>query len=127
MSKQFETGHAKNVAHLQKLIQQVATYTEYSPSVDNVTLSSLNTLYATAHTVINEIENMRIANKQAIHNRQEAYKNIKPLSTRIINNLEILGLTQGTLDQAKSLNHLIQGASRKKTAIATNPTQIIKT
>lgn len=127
MSKQFKTGLAKNVAHLQKLIQQVATYPEYNPSVDNVTLASLNTLYATAQTIINDIENKRIANKQAIHNRQEAYKNLNPLSTRIINHLEILGLTQGILDQAKSLNHLIQGASRKKTTIATNPTQITKT
>jgi len=127
MSKQIETGHAKNVANLQKLIEQVTVYTEYNPSVDNLTLANLNTLYTTAQTAVNEIEDKRIANKQAIHTRQETYENLKPLSTRIINHLEILGLPEGTLDQAKSLNRLIQGAPRKKTTTPTDPNEITRT
>ena len=47
--------------------------------------------------------------------RQSAFENLKPTCTRIINLLEILGLPQGTLDQAKSLNRTIQGGQKKTT------------
>ena len=45
MSKQYETGNAKNVANLQKLIEQVTVYTAYNPPVDNLKIVNLNTLY----------------------------------------------------------------------------------
>lgn len=47
MSKQYETGHAKNVANLQKLIEQVTVYTNYNPPVENLTIANLQTLYTT--------------------------------------------------------------------------------
>lgn len=119
MSQQFETGHAKNVANLQKLIEQVTVYTEYNPSVENLTLVSLNTLYNSALTSLSQVEEKRNANKNAIHARQQDYENLKPVTTRIINQLDILGLQKGVLDQAKSLNRLIQGVSKKKKP--TNP------
>lgn len=127
MSKQIETGHAKNVANLQKLIEQVTVYTEYNPSVDNLTLANLSALYTTALTAVNEIETKRIANKLAIHTRQGAYEDLRPLTTRIINHLDILGLSEGILDQAKSLNRLIQGSSRKKVISPTDTTEITRT
>lgn len=118
MSKQYETGHAKNVANLQKLIEQVTVYTNYNPPVENLTIANLQTLYTTSQTKLNEVEEKRTANKSAIHERQVAFENLKPTCTRIINHLEILGLSEGTIDQAKSLNRLIQG-SKKSTATTT--------
>ncbi|QTE21823.1 hypothetical protein [Polaribacter cellanae] len=117
MSKQYETGNAKNVANLQKLIEQVSVYTGYNPSVENLTIASLNTLYTNALASVTAVEEKRNANKNAIHTRQQAYSNLKPITTRIINQLDILGLTKGVLDQAKSLNHLIQGSAKKKKVI----------
>lgn len=117
MSKQNETGNAKNVANLQKLIEQVSVYTGYNPSVENLTIANLNTLYTNALASLTEVEEKRNANKNAIHTRQQAYTNLKPVTTRIINQLDILGLTKGVLDQAKSLNHLIQGSGKKKKVI----------
>lgn len=114
MSQQYETGHAKNVANLQKLIEQVTVYTDYNPSVENLTLVNLNTLYNTSLASLTALEEKRNANKNAIHARQQVYENLKPITTRIINQLDILGLQTGILDQAKSLNRLIQGASKKK-------------
>lgn len=104
MSQQYETGHAKNVANLQKLIVQVTVYIEYNPSVENLTLVSLNTLYNSALTSLSQVEEKRNANKNAIHVRQQVYQNLKPVTTRIINQLDILGLSKGVLDQAKSFN-----------------------
>ena len=115
MSKQYETGHAKNVANLQKLIEQVTVYTSYNPPVENLTIANLQTLYTTSLAKLDAVEEKRTANKSAIHNRQVAFENLKPLCTRIINHIEILGLSEGTLDQAKSLNRLIQGGKKSTT------------
>lgn len=113
MPSQYETGHAKNVANLQKLIEQITVYTDYNPPVANLEIANLQTLYTTALTKLNEVESKRNANKNAIHLRQVAYENLKPTCTKIINLLDILGITQGTLDQAKSLNKLIQGGQKR--------------
>ena len=115
MPSTSEVGHAKNVANLQKLTEQVTVYTLYNPPVDNIKVANLQTLYTTASTKLNEVEEKRNANKNAITLRQSAFENLKSTCTKIINHLEILGLPQGTIDQAKSLNRLIQGGQKKST------------
>ena len=113
MASTSETGHAKNVANLQKLIEQVTVFANYNPPVANLEIANLQTLYTNSLTKLNEVEDKRNANKNAIHLRQVAYENLKPTSTKIVNLLDILGITKGTLDQAKSLNKLIQGGQKK--------------
>ena len=115
MSSTSETGHAKNVANLQKLTEQVNVYTLYNPPVDNLKIANLQTLYTDAIAKLSEVEDKRHANKNAITLRQSAFENLKSTCTRIINVLDILGLPQGTLDQAKSLNRVIQGGQKKAT------------
>ena len=114
MSKQFETGNAKNVANLQKMTEQVAVYANYNPAVESLTITSLVELYNNAAAVLTSVKEARNNNKSAIYKRQEAYETLKPLSTRIINQVEILDLSKGTLNQAKSINRLIQGTPKKK-------------
>ena len=115
MPSTSEVGHAKNVANLQKLTEQVTVYTLYNPPVENLTVESLQTLYITASAKLTEVEDKRLANKNAIASRQSAFENLKSTSTKIINHLGILGLSEGTLDQAKSLNRVIQGGQKKTT------------
>ncbi|WP_420551987.1 hypothetical protein [Tenacibaculum aiptasiae] len=117
MSKQYETGNAKNVANLQKLIEHISLYTNYNPPVESLTVENLNLLYANALNAITEAEEKRNAKKNAISVRQEKYNTLKKTSTRVINQLEILGLTEGILAQAKHLNKLIQGNTKKKKQI----------
>ena len=45
MPSTSEVGHAKNVANLQKLTEQVTVYTLYNPPVDNLTIANLQALY----------------------------------------------------------------------------------
>lgn len=111
-----ETGQPKNVANLQKLTEQVNVYTLYNPPVDNLKVANLQTLYNTASTKLSEVEDKRNANKNAITLRQSAFENLKSNCTKIVNHLEILGLPQGTMDQAKSLNRIIQGGQKKTVA-----------
>ena len=127
MPSTSEVGHAKNVANLQKLTEQVTVYTLYNPPVENLTLVSLQALYTTASTKLTEVEDKRLANKNAIALRQTAFENLKPTCTKIINHLEILGLQQGTIDQAKSLNRLIQGGQKKTTTPPEEGKEIPKT
>ncbi|MDQ8144154.1 hypothetical protein [Chryseobacterium sp. CFS15] len=115
MSSTSEVGHAKNVANLQKITQQVTTYSLYNPPIENIALANLQTLYTTATAKLAEVEDKRNANKNAIIIRQTAFENLKSTCTKIVNLLEILGLPQGTLDQARSMNRAIQGSSKKTT------------
>lgn len=115
MSSTSEVGHAKNVANLQKITQQVTTYSLYNPPIENIALANLQTLYTTATAKLAEVEDKRNANKNAIIIRQTAFENLKSKCTKIVNLLEILGLPQGTLDQARSMNRAIQGSSKKAT------------
>lgn len=77
MSSTSEVGHAKNVANLQKLIEQVSVYTLYNPPVANLSVNSLQNLYTTAVAKLSEVEEKRTANKNAIALRQTAYENLK--------------------------------------------------
>lgn len=112
MSQTFETGHAKNVANLQKLIEQISTYSDYNPNIENLKISAITTLYDNSVTILNNVINKRNTNKNAIHLRQNVYEDLKPKTTRIINHLDILNLADGTFDQAKSINRLIQGSKK---------------
>ena len=83
--------------------------------MDNIKIANLQTLYTDASSKLNQVEDKRNANKNAITLRQTAFENLKPTATKIINHLGILGLSQGTIDQAKSLNRLIQWGQKKET------------
>jgi hypothetical protein len=113
MSSTSEVGHAKNVANLQKMIQQVSTYSLYNPPIADITVANLQTLYTDANAKLTEVGEKRNANKNAIVARQTAFKNLSSTCTSIINLLEIVGLPKGTLNQARSLIQTIQGSSGK--------------
>jgi len=55
MSQQYETGNAKNVANLQKLIERITTYSGYNPPIDNLKIPEVKTLYNNALTVLNNM------------------------------------------------------------------------
>lgn len=116
MSKQYETGHAKNVANFQKLIEQITAFSKYNPPIHILKTENLITLYNQALDLINQVEEQRIVNKNAIHTRQHTYVNLRPTITKIINYLEILDLPQGTLAQARSFTKTIRGEQNKKKA-----------
>lgn len=113
MSSTSEVGHAKNVANLQKIIQQVSTYSLYNPPIADITVPNLQVLYTNADAKLAEVVEKRNANKNAIVARKTAFENLNSTCTSIINLLEIVGLPQGTLNQARSLTKTIQGSSRK--------------
>lgn len=121
MANTSEAGHAKNVANLQKLIEQVTVFTKYDPPVTQLTIPNLQSLYETSLQEVESVETKRNANKDAIYARQQAFKDLKAKSTKILNQLDILNLPSGKMEQARSLNREIQGSSLKKEADPTLP------
>ena len=126
MGNTSEAGHAKNVANLQKLIEQVTVYSKYDPSVTPLTLPNLQSLYDNALQEVGNVESKRNVNKDAIYARQQAFKDLKSKSTKIISQLDILNLPSGKMEQAKSLNREIQGSTLKKEADPTLPATVKK-
>ena len=66
MASTSETGHAKNVANLQKLTEQIKVYNLYNPPVDNLKIVNLQSLYTDSTTKLSEVEDKRNANKNRI-------------------------------------------------------------
>ena len=131
MSSISETGHAVNVANLQKMIEQISVLTNYNPPVAQLSVSALQTLYNTAMVKLSEVEEKRRANKASIDNRKIAFEKLKPTTTKIMNLLDVLGLSEGTMNQVKSINRAIQGnskrASEKPTVEGAEPPKTIST
>lgn len=121
MASTSEVGHAKNVANLQKLIEQVTVFTNYDPSIDQLKIANLQTLYEAAEAELGKLGDKKNINKDAIYARQQAFEHIKKNSTRIMNQLDILNLPEGKMNQAISVNRIIQGTKLKKDPPATPP------
>ena len=95
MPSTSEVGHAKNVANLQKLTEQVNVYSLYNPPVDYLKIANLQTLYTTASTKLAEVEDKRVANKNAIALRQSAFENLKSTCTKNYQSFRNIGTPTG--------------------------------
>ena len=99
MSTFFETGHAKNVANLLKLNQQIATYgLTYNPSNNSIKATVLATLYNTANTKLTTVNNLFTTWKNATNARELAFDPLAKQATQILASLQSLGIAQQTID-----------------------------
>jgi hypothetical protein len=99
MSTFFETGHAKNVANLLKLNQQIATYgLTYNPSNNAIKATVLATLYNTANTKLTTVNNLFTTWKNATNARELAFDPLAKQATQILASLQSLGIAQQTID-----------------------------
>ena len=124
MASTTETGHAKNVANFEDLILFCTGYgTAYNPSKNSIKLASLNTLLTDVRATLTDVTQKVTKFNIATNNRQDIFKNLKPLSTRIVNALSATDALDKTIDDAKAFNKKIQGtATKKKTTTPPDPT-----
>ena len=124
MASTTETGHAKNVANFEDLILFCTGYgAAYNPSKNSIKLASLNTLLTDARTILTDVTQKVTTFNIATNNRQDVFKNLKPLSTRIINALSATDTLEKTIEDAKLFNKKIQGTkTKKKTTDPIDPT-----
>lgn len=124
MSTNFETGHAKNVALFETLISFCNGHgADYQPSNGLISLGQMGARLDAAKNILQECKSTKTFFDNAINARQEAFKDLKPLATKVINALAACGASQLTVSDAKAVNRKIQGArAASGTRATTSPT-----
>lgn len=118
-----ETGHYKNVANLNLLIGYITSYgAQYAPTKDAIKLANLQALYQNASQQITKVQDAKNNYSQKVDNREDAFKNIKKFTTRIVANLSGTNVTEQTIKDAKTINAKIQAAKAKKPSTANTDT-----
>jgi len=111
MPSTSETGHAKNVANFEDLISFCNGYgATYNPSKDALTIAKLTDLQTNAKASLQQAKITKTSFENATNARQLAFKDLKPLATKIVNALAVSGATALAVADAKTINRKIQGA-----------------
>lgn len=122
MASTSETGNAKNVANFQDLISFVTGYgVVYNPSKNALKLPQLNTLYTASQTSLADVVTKNTAYNNKVNERVIAFKDLKSLSTRLINALQTTDATKEKIADAKAFNKKMQGVRAKAVETPTDP------
>lgn len=120
MSSISEVGHAKNVAHFEKMAAYVNGYGGvYQPSKTAIQLQELQRLLAEARAILLTVQQLELNKKKAQNIRAEVFKQMKPLCTRIINILRSSDAADKTVEDAIAIINKIKGLrlSKKEEAV----------
>jgi hypothetical protein len=119
MASTSETGHAKNVANFQDLIEFVTGYgATYNPSKNSLKIPQLLELKAIADSNLAEVISKNTNFNNKVNDRIIAFSGLKSFSTRLINALQTTDATPETIGNAKFFNRKMQG---KKASSAQTP------
>lgn len=119
MPSTSETGHAKNIANFEDLISFCNGYgASYNPSKDSLTIAKLKELQTQAKDILQQTKTTKTNFDNATNARQIAFKDLKPLATKIVNALSVSGATNLVVADAKTINRKIQGVRAKKPTTA---------
>ena len=111
MASTSETGHAKNVANFEDLISFCNGYkATYNPSKEALTIAKLNDLQTNAKASLQQAKTSKTSFDNATNARQLAFKDLKPLATKVVNALSVSGATDLAIADARTINRKIQGA-----------------
>jgi len=122
MASTSETGHAKNVANFQDLIEFVTGYgATYNPSKNALTLPQLIALKAAADSNLADVISKTTTYNSKINERADAFSGLKILSTRLYNALQTTDATAQTINDAKTLNRKMQGKRASTSPAPTDP------
>lgn len=122
MASTSETGHAKNVANLQDLISFVTGYgTTYNPNKNALKLQQLTALYTASQASLADVITKNTVYNNKVNERVVAFKDLKSLSTRLINALQTTNATSEKVADAKAFNKKMQGIRAKAIETPTDP------
>lgn len=116
MTSISEKGHAKNIGNFYKLISFCEGYgTTYNPSKEILKIPQLNALLLVANQKLQNVIEKNTLYNDAVNERINAFKDLRALSTRLINALQTTEASQEKINDAKGFNRKIQG---KRVAVA---------
>jgi hypothetical protein len=105
-----EVGHAKNVTNFTALIQLLEEMgTLYNPSNPTIKIASLETLRDELTTSIQSLADKTPPFRMAVANRENAYRPLSKLSTRVKNSFNSLGLSKAEKDNVMAIVKKIRG------------------
>jgi hypothetical protein len=124
MPSTSETGHAKNVANFEDLISFCSAYgATYNPSKESLSVVKLKELQTQAKEILQQVKTNKTGFDNATNARQIAFKDLKPLATKIVNALSVSGATNLVVANATTVNRKIQGTKANgSTKIVGSPT-----
>ena len=122
MASTSETGHAKNVANFQDLIEFVTGYgATYNPSKNSLKLPQLIALKASAEGNLADVITKNTIYNNKVNERITAFSGLKSSSTRLINALQTTDATAETIGNAKTFNRKMQGKKASSVQTPTDP------
>lgn len=108
-----ETGHAKNVASYGTLVTDVESFgTTFNPSNDDIKLTALRVVKTSLESTMTEMREAERPYKTAINARQEAFKGMSPLATKMKNALLASKATKKEIKDGESLAKKLTGGKK---------------
>lgn len=112
-----ETGHVKNVASLESLINFVKSYGEtYNPIKPSLTVPELEKLRTNSLAAISETQTAKAQYDKAVNARRNVFDGLKPLATRVVNSFSVSGADNLAINNLKSANKKLQGIKSSASA-----------
>ena len=110
----YETGHAKNVANFEKMVDFCVGYgTTYNPSKITIKVTALQTMLTNAKNAILAVNSNIPAYSNAVAARDLAFEPLSKLVTKIINAIKATDTSTQVVDNAKTLSRKLQGRRAK--------------
>lgn len=120
MPSTSETGHAKNIANFQDLIAFVTEFgAMYNPSKAALKLTTLQSKVDAEQAKLSAVVDKTTEYNNAVNERFEAFKDLRNLTTRLVNSLSTTDASDQTIADAKGFNRKIQG--KKASGVAATP------
>lgn len=122
MASTSETGHAKNVANFQTLIEFIKGYgTAYNPSKQGIQLPALIALKESAETVLADTLSKNISYNSKVSERQLAFSDVEKLASKLVNALEATDASSGSISDAKMYRQKILGKPSTPSKTSADP------
>ena len=112
--KNNETGHAKNVANMEKMVAICTSFgNDYNPSYEPIQLTNLQTKAQTTKDCISAIDASQPLWSNAVMQRQEAFNPLDKLVTRTSNALKVVVSSEKVNENARTYIRKIHGQRAK--------------
>jgi len=124
MTKVNESGHAKNVANFQELVNSVVAFgTRYVPSRESIMLPALQKILTDAKQSIADYNVVLSPYKIAVVERETAFNPLNKLTTRLLNSLKATDTTAQMDETAQTLARKIKGERASAIRAVTSPAE----
>ena len=122
MASTSEVGHARNVANFQYIIAFAISFDDtYQPSNPKLQIPALQNLHLAATESIKAVTIQSTWYNKAVNDRFEAFRDLRSLSTRLVNAFDATDASDLDIADARVFNRKIQGKQSTKKVTSPDP------